>query len=42
MLEELLTSIGKPPEEDAISFEFFARCVALLLEENAEKMSTSS
>ena len=42
MLEELLTSIGKQPEEDAISFEFFARCVALLLEENAEKMSTSS
>ena len=25
-----------------ISFEVFARCVALLLEENAEKVSTSS
>lgn len=42
MLEELLSSIGKVDQEDLITFEVFARCVALLLEENAEKASTSS
>ena len=42
MLEELLNSIGKLQDENLITFEVFARCVALLLEENAEKASTSS
>jgi Ca2+-binding EF-hand superfamily protein len=42
MLDELLLSIGKLKEEDMITFDVFARCVALLLEENAEKISTSS
>jgi hypothetical protein len=34
--------VGKVDNEDAISFDLFARSVALLLEENAEKGSTSS
>ena len=34
MLSELLWSCGKSDDEDAISFELFARSVALLLEEN--------
>lgn len=42
MLSELLQSCGKNTEDDVISFELFARCVALLLEENAERGSTSS
>lgn len=42
MLDELLSSIGKIQEDQLITFEVFARCVALLLEENAEKVSTSS
>lgn len=42
LLEELLRSCGKEGDEDAISFELFARTVALLLEENADKVSTSS
>jgi Ca2+-binding EF-hand superfamily protein len=42
MLDELLASIGKLQEDDLITFEVFSRCVALLLEENAEKVSTSS
>ena len=43
MLDDLLTSIGKLQTDDLITFEVFARCVALLLEENAEKaVSTSS
>mmetsp|Transcript_4906 Transcript_4906/g.7345 ORF Transcript_4906/g.7345 Transcript_4906/m.7345 type:complete len:115 (-) Transcript_4906:10-354(-) len=42
MLDELLSSIGRLQEDDPITFEVFARCVALLLEENAEKVSTSS
>jgi len=43
MLDELLTSIGKLSDDDPITYEVFARCVALLLEENAEKaVSTSS
>lgn len=42
LLEELLKSCGKVGDEDAISFELFARTVALLLEENADKVSTSS
>ena len=45
MLSELLRSCGKTTEDDIdiISFDLFARSVALLLEENAaEKGSTSS
>ena len=42
MLNELLMSCGKSGNEDAISFDLFARSVALLLEENAERGSTSS
>jgi hypothetical protein len=42
MLDELLSSIGKLQQDDMITFEVFARCVALLLEENADKISTSS
>ena len=43
MLDDLLNSIGKLQTDDLITFEVFARCVALLLEENAEKaVSTSS
>jgi hypothetical protein len=42
MLNELLLSCGKDNDEDVISFELFARSVALLLEENAERGSTSS
>jgi hypothetical protein len=37
-----LETCGKKDEEDFISFELFARSVALLLEENADKISTSS
>lgn len=45
MLAELLNAMGQIASEDdeeLITFEVFARCVALLLEENAEKVSTSS
>ena len=42
LLQELLHSCGKNTDEDVISFELFARSVALLLEENAERGSTSS
>lgn len=42
MLDELLKSCGKSGSEDAISFDLFARSVALLLEENADKATTSS
>ena len=42
MLNELLKSCGKEGNDDVISFDLFARTVALLLEENAEKGSTSS
>lgn len=42
MLNELLRSCGKSGDEDTISFELFARSVALLLEENADQNSTSS
>ena len=41
-LLELLETCGKQDDEDFISFELFARSVALLLEENADKVSTSS
>ena len=34
MLMELLRSCGKVGEEDAISFDLFARSVALLLDDN--------
>lgn len=36
ILDELLKSCGKDTDEDEISFELFARTVALLLEENME------
>lgn len=39
---ELLQTCGKKEEEDFISFELFARSIALLLEENLEKITTSS
>lgn len=42
MLVELLQSCGKNNDDDVIEFELFARSVALLLEENAERGSTSS
>ena len=42
ILDELLKSIGQLHKEDLITFEVFARSVALLLEENADKVSTSS
>lgn len=42
MLNDLLISCGKTGDEDAISFDLFARSVALLLEENADRGSTSS
>ena len=42
MLDELLISIGRMQDEDLITFDVFSRCVALLLEDNAEKVSTSS
>jgi hypothetical protein len=42
MLNDLLKSCGKVGDEDLISFDLFARSVALLLEENAERGSTSS
>jgi dihydroxyacid dehydratase/phosphogluconate dehydratase len=38
----LLVSIGRVKEEDLITFDVFARCVALMLEDQAEKVSTSS
>lgn len=41
-LIELLESCGKTDDEDHISFELFARAVALVLEEAADKVSTSS
>ena len=43
MLGELLNSCGRQGNSiDAISFDLFARSVALLLEENLDKVSTSS
>lgn len=42
MLNELLIACGKTGKEDVISFDLFARSVALLLEENADRGSTSS
>lgn len=41
-LLELLANCGKKDEEDIISFEMFARTLALTFEEEAEKISTSS
>lgn len=38
----MLVSIGRVKEEDLITFDVFARCVALMLEDQAEKVSTSS
>jgi Ca2+-binding EF-hand superfamily protein len=43
MLVDLLKSCGKSDEDiNIISFDLFARAVALLLEENIDKGSTSS
>jgi hypothetical protein len=42
MLNDLLQSCGKNTDEDIISFELFARAVALVLEESADHGSTSS
>ena len=39
---ELLETCGKKDEEDFISFELFARSIALLLEDNLDKVTTSS
>lgn len=39
---ELLETCGKKDDEDFISFELFARSIALLLEDNLEKITTSS
>lgn len=36
MLNDLLKSLGKESEDDEISFELYARAVALLLEENSK------
>lgn len=41
-LLQLLETCGKKDEEDAISFELFARTLALTFEEEADKVSTSS
>ena len=41
-LIELLQTCGKQDEEDFISFEMFARTLALTFEEEADKVSTSS
>ena len=41
-LVELLQTCGKQDEEDFISFEMFARTLALTFEEEADKVSTSS
>jgi hypothetical protein len=41
-LEELLRTCGKSQDEEYVSFELFARAIALLLEEHAEKITTSS
>jgi len=37
-----LETFGKRQDEDFVSFELFARSVALMLEEYQEKVSTSS
>jgi len=41
-LLQLLETCGKKDDEDIISFELFARTLALTFEEEAEKVSTSS
>ena len=41
-LEELLRTCGKSQDEEYVSFELFARALALLLEEPAEPITTSS
>ena len=41
-LEELLRTCGMSQDEEYVSFELFARAIALLLEEHAEKITTSS
>jgi len=41
-LTEFLELCGKSEDEDFISFELFARTLALMLEDKADKVSTSS
>lgn len=41
-LVAILETFGKRQDEDFVSFELFARSVALMLEEYQEKVSTSS
>ena len=41
-LEELMQTCGKHSDDDYVSFELFARAVALLIEINADKLTTSS
>jgi len=41
-LLQFLELCGKKDEEEFISFELFARTLALMLEDKADKMSTSS
>ena len=41
-LEDLMQTCGKQSDDKYVSFELFARAVALLIENNADKMTTSS
>jgi len=41
-LEELMLTCGKQSSDEYVSFELFARAVALLIEVNADKLTTSS
>ena len=41
-LEEVMQTCGKHQDDEFVSFELFARAVALLIEINADKMTTSS
>ena len=41
-LEELMQTCGKHSDDEYVSFELFARAVALLIEINADKLTTSS
>jgi hypothetical protein len=41
-LEELMLTCGKHSDDEYVSFELFARAVALLIEINADKLTTSS
>lgn len=41
-MEELLRTCGKTSGEEYVSFELFARAVAFLMEDAADKVTTSS